>query len=241
MTNNSNYLSNSAQPISSSSKKKIFKLSPAYIFIAPAVIYIVALVFFPTLRVAILSVMETVRKTGETHFVGLKNFQKVLSDPVFQKSAVQTAQWVIFTAIGHFVLGFILALAMNSKLIPRTITSTCRALILLPWALTSVVVAILTQLWAHPMISPIAKVLKILGSTTDFVPLAYPNTAMWFLIAVQIWQFTPFFMLMLLAGLQTLDPMLLDAAKVDGASWWQEILHVTLPPFKRANAHTCPF
>ena len=52
---------------------------------------------------------------------------------------------------------------------------------------------------------------------------------MWTLVGVQVWQFTPFFMLMILAGLQTMDPELHDAAQVDGANMWQRIRHVTVP------------
>ncbi len=81
----------------------------------------------------------------------------------------------------------------------------------------------------RPMISPVAKILAMLGSKADFLPLGNPKTAMGTLIGIQIWQFTPFFMLMILAGLQTLDPALHDAARVDGASWWQDVVYVIFP------------
>lgn len=229
MNANNNYYADSVHPISERTAKRGRKVSPGYFFIAPAVIFIFILVFLPTFRVAFLSVTETSLRTHETHFVGLANFKKIISDPIFQKATLQTGKWAIFTALGHFTIGFALALAMNSTLVNHRIRSLCRALILLPWALTPVVVAIIVQLWSHPMISPAAKILTMLGSKAEFLPLGSPKTAMWTLIGIQIWQFTPFFMLMILAGLQTLDPALHDAAKVDGASWWQDILHVTIP------------
>jgi multiple sugar transport system permease protein len=205
------------------------RLNSAYLFVAPAVIFIFILVFLPTVRIAILSVTQTNARTNETRFVGFQNFATILSDANFQQAALQTGKWTLFTALGHFIIGFALALAMNSTLIYKRIRSFCRALILLPWALTPVVVALILQLWAHPMISPIAKILTAVGFHGDFQPLGDPKIAMWTLIVVQIWQFSPFFMIMILAGLQSLDPALHDAAKVDGASWWQDVYFVILP------------
>ena len=176
-----------------------------------------------------MSVTETVRPAGQVNFVGVANFQSVFSNPIFPKAFSNTLHWSVFTALGHLTLGFGLALAMNSALVYPRIRGVCRALILLPWATSPIVVAILIQLWAHPMISPISKILQSLGSTDTFLPLGSPDTAIWTLIGVQVWQFTPFFMLMILAGLQTMDPQLIDAAKVDGASSLQRIRYVTIP------------
>jgi multiple sugar transport system permease protein len=229
MIANGKSLSEGAEQLSARERRRRYKFSPGYLFIAPAVLYISVLVFFPTIRIAIMSVTETVRATGEIRFAGLNNFKSVLSDPVFRKATLQTFHWAFFTTLGHLTIGFALALAMNSTLVDQKIRSLCRALILLPWALTAVVVAILVQLWAHPMVSPVSKILQALGSKAEFLPLGTPSTAMWTLIGIQVWQFTPFFMLMILAGLQTLDSELLDAAKVDGASWWQRTVNVTIP------------
>lgn len=209
--------------------KKKPKLSQAYLYIAPAVIFIFALVFLPTLRVIFLSVTDTNVRTGITSFVGLENFKTIINDSVFQKTILQTIKWTFFSALGHFTLGFLLALAMNSILINNHIRSLCRALILIPWAITTVVIALVAQLWAHPMMSPVAKILAILGYHGDYLPLGNPGSAQWALIGIQVWQFTPFFMLMILAGLQTLDPNLHDAAKVDGASYWQDVRYVVIP------------
>jgi multiple sugar transport system permease protein len=205
------------------------KLNPGYLFIAPAVIFIFALVFLPTIRIAFLSVTQTSLRTGETSFVGLLNFKAILSDPNFRQAVLQTIKWTFFVALGHFTIGFSLALAMNSILINHRIRSLCRAFILLPWAVTPVVIALVAQLWGHPMISPVVKILTMLGYRGQFLPLGDPKTAQWTLIGIQIWQFTPFFMLMILAGLQTLDPALHDAAIVDGASWLQDVRYVILP------------
>jgi multiple sugar transport system permease protein len=208
--------------------RKRLRISPGYLFVAPAVILITLLAIYPTYRVANLSVVETDKRTDETRPVGFANYELILNDPFFQKAFKQTIYFSGFSSLGHIVLGFGLALFMNSKLNQRVV-NTCRAVILLPWALSPIVVAILGQLWAYPLISPVAKIMKALGSTAEFAPLARPSTAMLTLTLVNVWQFTPFFMLMILAGLQTLDPELEDAAKVDGASYLQRVRYLTIP------------
>lgn len=212
----------------SSVQRPRWLFNPGYLFVAPSVILILLLAFYPTFRVIEMSLTETNRRTGETAFVGLANYIRILADPVFPKAFKQTLIFSSASSVGHIVLGLLLALAMNSNL-DRRILGTCRAAILLPWALSPIVVAIIAQLWAYPPISPIAKVLTVLGSTAEFSPLASPRTALWSLAAINIWQFTPFYMLMILAGLQSLDPELLDAARVDGAGRLACIVHVTIP------------
>ena len=98
-----------------------WKLSGGYLFVAPAVLYIVLLVFLPTVRVASLSLTQTIRLGGGTRFVGLENFKTILSDPLFRRAVAQTFQWSILTTIGDFTLGFFLALAMNSALVYKRI------------------------------------------------------------------------------------------------------------------------
>ncbi|MGC8879701.1 MAG: carbohydrate ABC transporter permease [Anaerolineae bacterium] len=202
--------------------------NPGYLFVAPSVILIFLLAFYPTFRVIDMSLTETNRRTGETAFVGLANYAKILADPVFPKAFKQTLIFSASSSVGHITLGLLLALAMNSSL-NRRILGACRAAILLPWALSPIVVAIIAQLWAYPPISPVTKALAALGSTAEFSPLASPRTALWSLTAVNVWQFTPFYMLMILAGLQSLDPELLDAARVDGAGRLECIVYVTIP------------
>ncbi len=204
------------------------RINAGYLFVAPAVLLIFLLAIYPTFRVIHLSLLETNRRTGEIAFVGFANYARILTDPVFHKAFKQTMIFSVFSSVGHILLGLILALIMNSNL-NRRVLSTCRALILLPWALSPIVVAIIAQLWAYPPISPVAKILAALGSTAEFAPLASPRTALWSLTAINVWQFTPFYMLMILAGLQSLDPELIDAAKVDGATALQRIFYVIIP------------
>jgi multiple sugar transport system permease protein len=204
------------------------RLSPGYLFIAPAVILIALLAVYPSFRVIYLSVMDYSRRTQELRFVGLDNYIAILGDPIFHKILKQTLIFSFFSSLGHIGFGLLLALVMNANL-NRRLVSICRAVILLPWALSPIVVAIIAQLWAYPLTSPVAKILGMLGWVGEFAPLARTNTALISLTIINVWQFTPFYMLMILAGLQTMDPELHEAAKVDGASGLQRLRFITLP------------
>jgi len=209
-------------------KRKRVRFSLAYWFIAPAVILIMLLAVYPTFRVIYLSLMDYSRRTQEVSFVGLQNFIDLLGAPLFLRIFKQTIMFSLFSSLGHILLGLLLALAMNADL-NRKLVSACRAMILLPWALSPIVVAILTQLLTYPPTSPVTKILRAFGSMAEFAPLASSKTALWTLTAINVWQFTPFFMLMILAGLQTMDPEQHEAAKVDGASGFQRLRFITLP------------
>jgi multiple sugar transport system permease protein len=112
--------------------RKRLRISPGYLFVAPAVILITLLAIYPTYRVANLSVVETDKRTDETRPVGFANYELILNDPFFQKAFKQTIYFSGFSSLGHIVLGFGLALFMNSKLNQRVV-NTCRAVILSWW------------------------------------------------------------------------------------------------------------
>jgi len=208
--------------------KKRKRLNSGYFFVAPAVILITLLAIYPTFRVISLSLFDLNRRTGENSFIGIQNYVKIFGDPLFFKIFKQTLYFSFFSSLGHIVLGFFLSVLFNTDL-NRKFIGACRALILLPWALSPIIVAMIAQLWAYPLISPIAKILAALGSQAEFAPLSRPSTALFSLTIINIWQFTPFYMLMILAGLQSMDPELHNAAKVDGASTLQRIRYITIP------------
>ncbi len=204
------------------------KINSGYFFVAPAVLLILALAIYPTLSVFVMSLQTVSRMTGATSFVGLDNYATLINDPVFRQAFQQALFFSAVSSAGHILIGLVLALAMNASL-NRRFVNVCRSVILLPWALSPIVVAVCLKLWAYPLTSPIPKLFKPVGLLQDFAPLADPSTALWTLSIVNIWQFTPFYMLMILAGLQTLDPELIDAAKVDGAKMLQRIRYVMIP------------
>jgi multiple sugar transport system permease protein len=209
-------------------KKRTKIFSPGHLFVAPAVLLIILMAFYPTYKVFNMSLLKLDKRTDQTEFVGFDNYEKLIKNPLFGKVVKQTLYFSVNSSIGHIVLGFLLALYMNAKL-NRRVRGIARAVILLPWALSPIVVAIIAQLWAYPLTSPLARLLDTLHLADEFAPLGTPKTALLALTAINVWQFTPFYMLMMLAGLQTVDTELYDAAKVDGASILQQIRYVTIP------------
>ncbi|NLD47912.1 MAG: sugar ABC transporter permease [Clostridiaceae bacterium] len=210
---------------------KINKINQGYLFIAPAIILIALMTIYPTYKLFDLSFHKLNRRTQETTFVGINNFKDVISDPNFETALKQTMVFTGFGVLGHMGLGLLLALLLNSN-INNTVLSISRSLILLPWVVSPPVVAILTQLWGHPLISPIGKILSGLGWQGTFMPLGSVNFALPSIIIINIWQFTPFYMLMILVNLQTIDKELYSAAMVDGANYLQKIRFITLPHIK---------
>lgn len=205
-----------------------FQINPGYLFTAPAMILILALTIYPIFSLFDMSVHELNRRTSENVYVGQRNYISVIHDPIFHQAFKQTMFFTGIGAIGHIGIGFFLALLMNSGL-NRKVIGVSRSLILLPWVLSPTVVAVLLQLWGNPLISPIAKILQAVGWTGSFQPLGNESTALISLVIVNVWQFTPFYMLMILCGLQSLDPELLAAAKVDGANKFQLLVYITWP------------
>lgn len=204
------------------------RINTGYFFIAPALLLILVLTVYPTYKLIHMSTHRLVRRTGVETFVGVENYVKLIKDPIFHRAFKQTLIFTGVGAIGHIGLGLLLALVMNSG-INRKVLGISRSLILLPWVLSPTVVAVLLQLWGNPLISPIAKILQSIGWKGVFQPLGNADTALFSLIIVNVWQYTPFYMLMILSGLQTMDVELYDAAKVDGANDAQRFVYITWP------------
>lgn len=207
---------------------KSLKINPGYFYIAPAIILIILMTIFPTYKIFEMSIHKLNRRTEEVTFVGANNFVETFRDPHFHTALRQTLIFTGAGVLGHIGLGFLLALLLDSKL-NRTVLGISRSLILLPWVISPPVIAILTQLWGHPLISPIGKLLSSLGWQGNFMPLGSVDYALLSIIIINIWQFTPFYMLMILANLQTIDKELYSAAKVDGANYFQRVRYVSVP------------
>ena len=215
-------------PRKAKNRLRPLRINKGYWFVAPAVILILLFTFYPTYKIIDMSLHSLNRRTGENTFVGFENYIEVIEDPVFFKALRHTIVFTGVGALGHIGIGFFLALLMNAKL-NKKILNVSRSLILLPWVLSPTVVAIITQLWGHPLISPIARILEYFGWGGVFTPLGKTDTALISLVIINIWQFTPFYMLMILAGLQTMDPELHMAAMVDGANPLQRLYYITWP------------
>jgi multiple sugar transport system permease protein len=160
-------------------------------------------------------------------FVGLENFQYLLSDPLWWNAVFYSVLYTGVATAGKFALGFWLALLLN-KHVP--FKSLIRAIVLLPWIVPTVLSAIAFWWIYDPQFSIISWLLVELGlreNNIDF--LGNPWGARFSLIAANIWRGIPFVAISLLAGLQTISPSLYEAAMLDGATPWQRFRYITLP------------
>ncbi|MEM8665503.1 MAG: sugar ABC transporter permease, partial [Pseudomonadota bacterium] len=196
--------------------------------LSPAVIVTVAIVFLPMMQTAWMSLHEYVLfRPNDINFIGLQNFAAALSDEVFWISLWHTALWIFITVPAQLLLGLATALLLNQQFPWRGLA---RALVIIPWALPSVVIALM-WVWMYDSNYGIINDLAFrMGLITDAIPwLANPDTALYAIILTLTWQGFPFFAVMILAGLQSIPKSYYEAAAIDGASAWRQFWHITLP------------
>ncbi|MAB00831.1 MAG: sugar ABC transporter permease [Stappia sp.] len=199
-----------------------------YAMLSPAVLVTLAIVFLPMLQTAWMSLHEYVLfRPKNFDFIGLDNFRKALNDEVFWISLRHTVIWIGITIPAQLLLGLVTALILNQDFPWR---SLARALIIIPWALPSVVIALM-WVWIYDSNYGLANdFLLRLGLIEQAVPwLASPDTALGAIILTLTWQGFPFFAVMILAGLQSIPRSYYEAAAIDGASAWRQFWHITLP------------
>ncbi|HSE26088.1 MAG TPA: sugar ABC transporter permease [Pyrinomonadaceae bacterium] len=197
--------------------------------IAPALAVLLSLSIYPLIYSVQIS-LQTDSPAGPVW--GLGNFERLLMDHFFWDAMAHTLIYAVAALLVEFFLGFGLALLLNSSIRGRRFF---RATLLIPMMLPTVVVGVVWRLMFNPNFGTINGVLRQLGVNTEQLTwTASPRLALAAVIAVDVWQWTPFVFLVLLAGLQAIPQEPYEAARVDGSSSWQTFRHVTLPLLKPA-------
>lgn len=202
-----------------------------YVLLSPAVLATVIVVFYPMLQALITSLYNNILwKPRAVKFIGLDNYIAIWHDPVFWASLGRTAIWIGLTVPLQLLLGLVTALLLNQQFRWRGLA---RSLILIPWALPSVVIGLMWSWIYNPQVGLLNDLMLRLGLLQAAMPwLANPDTSLYAIIAALVWQGFPFFAIMILAGLQTIPHSLYEAADIDGASDWQQFWHITMPALK---------
>ena len=160
-------------------------------------------------------------------FVGLRNFQRMLEDEAILLALGNNVQYALGTVVGKIVLSLFLALLLNQSLRGR---SFYRTALFLPVVMSFVVVGILWA-WLYNaqfgLVNSLMQRLVLDALILDW--LGDPKVALWSLVAVDVWKWYGFHMVIFLAGLQTIPVELYEAARIDGANRWRQFLHITLP------------
>jgi multiple sugar transport system permease protein len=197
-------------------------------FLAPALLVTGVVVVFPVIRTIALSFSNyVVFDPDSLRFIGLGNFRAILDDEVFWISLWHSAIWIVGVVSLQFLLGLATALLLNESFWWRGLA---RALVVIPWALPSVIIGLMWT-WMYDFnVGVINDILIRIGVLSAPIAwLARPDTALAAIMLALVWQGFPFFAVTILSGLQTVPAELYEAAEVDGATRWQRLTKVTLP------------
>jgi multiple sugar transport system permease protein len=201
-------------------------LLPA-LFLAPALAVLLALSIYPLIYSVTISLQH---ETAAGVTWGLRNFTRLLTDNFFWTAMAHTFVYAAAALTCEFLLGLGLALLLNNQIRGR---GFFRASLLVPMMLPAVVVGVVWRLMLNPNFGAVNGTLKQFAIDTETLTwTASPKLAMLSVIAVDVWQWTPFVFLVLLAGLQAIPQEPYEAALIDGSSRWQTFRHVTLPLLK---------
>lgn len=203
----------------------------AWLFLIPLIFVLVALVTYPFVSGVWLSLQhKTVGRPAS--WVGLENYRELLFgdqySQVFRDSVRISFLYTGLAVAVKLVLGMCMALLLNERFPGRTLM---RALFFLPWAMPTIIVAI-TWRWIYDgTLNGLLNLIRVeyLGATTLVQYLANPELALWSVIAVAIWQGTPFYTMMFLAGMQAIPAEQYEAASLDGANVFRRFRDITLP------------
>lgn len=200
----------------------------AAVLLAPAIIILALVIFYPLYQALKLSFRNASLLSMDTAtYVGWSNFQQLASDDTFWSAVRNTAFFVSGSVAGGLVMGTALALLLNEAIPFRALF---RSIALIPWVAPGVVVALLTLYTFNSQVGVIDYVLQRIGVSSSFIDwFGSVHNAMWAEILANIWNQTPFYMLMVLAGLQTVPVEQYEAAHIDGASLINRFRYVTLP------------
>jgi multiple sugar transport system permease protein len=200
-----------------------------YLFIAPALVFLALVIAFPLASTIKLSFEELEFRTRATAFVGLANYAELLGDRLFWRSLGNSFLFAIGSTIGHLVVGTALALLLQGGWARPRLRNFVRGLLILPWLFSLAAAALIWGLLyqATGPVNHLVVASGLLARPIDF--LGNPDLALWSLVAVNVWKAYPFYMVMILGGLQTIPGELYEAARIDGAGAWQRFRYVTLP------------
>ncbi len=195
------------------------------LLIGPNMLLLAAFTFWPMIYNAYLSTISWNFLSPIRRFVGLRNYETVLSSEIFRIVLINTAVFTIVSVAATMVLGLGLALLLNQPLRWR---DGARAVLFAPAVLSGAAIAIVWIYIFDPRFGLLAQILGWFGILSPNW-LADPNWAMTALLIVYIWKNTGYAVVIYLAGLQTIDRTLYEAARIDGAGAWGQFWHVTLP------------
>jgi multiple sugar transport system permease protein len=218
-------------PVKESFRRKTTRFlekSYPYSSVFPALFIIVLFTIYPVIYAVRISFYQYILTKPNSHpFIGLKNFQDVITSYYFKNSFINTSIYTISAVAGVIIFGLIVAMLLNTKI--RSV-NLLKIIILLPWAIPAVVAGLMWKWILNSDFGIFNGILYSLGAIKSYIPfLADPTLAKISLIMAHIWKEGPLAAIFILAGLQLIPNELYEAAKIDGGDGLRVFRFITLP------------
>ncbi len=202
----------------------------AWIFVGPTILLLLAVNIFPlvwTIRLSFTNYRAN-RPNADVKFIGLRNYERILTDSDIWQTMQATAHFLCWTIILQVAIGFALAWLINRKFKGSGLWTT---IIVLPMMLSPAVVGNFWTFLYQPQIGLFNYLISFLSGVdpSSFTMIGEVNLAPWAIVIVDTWMWTPFVMLICLAGLRSIPDYIYEAAECDRASKWRQFWTITLP------------
>ncbi|MBU2534358.1 MAG: sugar ABC transporter permease [Alphaproteobacteria bacterium] len=202
----------------------------AWIFVAPTIVLLLAINIFPLIWTINLSFTNyrVNRPNNAVEYIGLSNYERILSDGDIWNTMQATAHFLIWTIVFQVLIGFTLAYLINKKFRGNDLWTT---VIVLPMMLSPAVVGNFWTFLYQPQIGLFNYVVGFVtgADPASFSMIADVSLAPWAIVIVDTWMWTPFVMLICLAGLRSIPDSIYEAAECDRASKWRQFWTITIP------------
>ncbi len=200
----------------------------AWLFIGPTIVLLLAFNLFPLIWTIILSFTNyrANRPSAAISGVGFDNYSRLMNDEAVWGYLQSTAHFVVGSIVLQVGLGFALALLIDKKFRGHSFWTTA---ILMPIMLSPAVVGTFWTYFFQPQYGIFNYIIKFFSGAENFTMLGNVNLAPWAIILVDTWMWTPYVMLLLLAGLRSIPPYIYEAAEIDRASGFRLFFRITLP------------
>lgn len=202
--------------------RRRFRLTAFFWMLAPAVAVCLGLVIYPLLRTVNLSFTD-LDATGEASWVGADNYTRMLDDSAFWNTVGVTVTFIGAGIVLELILAWTLALLLERRV--SRLSHAMRVVFAIPMMLCPVVIGITWRALLNPQFGWINALLGM--PNTDWV--GDPDRALWVLVAVSVWQWTPFMFMLISAGLLSIPDEIREAARLDGAGGIRIFRHITFP------------
>jgi multiple sugar transport system permease protein len=210
-------------PGSASAKRGLSDIAIRNLFIIPTIVFLIVFNIFPLIYSLGYSFTDfRASSSAPANFIGLQNYRELLADEYIWNNFTITAKYVLVSVGGQVLVGFGVALLLNRKIPAKGLVTT---LLLLPMMMSMAVVGLFWQL----LYSPSWGIINYALGLEDFEWLSDPDVALYAVALTDIWMWSPFVMLLSLAGLSAIPQHLYEAAAIDRASRWYTFTRITLP------------